>query len=370
MKDKRNRVQVVAWSVCALLLVALITLVYTDRKNYQKRIIEMQLEAQSQSEESENSFDTEAANNIYNELIDNLSLPNIICWGDDEMIGNGKYTLPKALESIANEKLLSSLSECFGSKVDIRADSVPSILINNMGVSNEGMEEILTRSGVDELEVGEWVLIPSDKKPVNLVFRDGDTGNTLHFGKQKETTFGKVEISGVEGVLTKGDGEYDEEHPRFAFVRDEKGDSFQAGMGTKIEVESATKFLGYIPILFLGEESLDTVDSVDEFVGDLERLVERYTEIEEEDSEPSEKLPYVVICTVDEDSELDESMREAFSDRYIRNDTNASEMKENDYKKLAQKVYTNLDGQGCFDQVKEMIENAAEELKAFEQDKT
>lgn len=38
-------------------------------------------------------------------------------------------------------------------------------------------------------------------------------------------------------------------------------------------------------------------------------------------------------------------------------------MTEDDYKALAQKVYANLDGQGCFDEMKETVEKAVEELK-------
>ena len=91
--------------------------------------------------------------------------------------------------------------------------------------------------------------------------------------------------------------------------------------------------------------------------------MQRYTEIEEEDGESSEELPYVVICTVDEESELDESLKEAFGDHYIRHNTYADDMMEEDYKELAQKVYANLDGQGCFKEMKETIAKAVEELK-------
>ena len=41
----------------------------------------------------------------------------------------------------------------------------------------------------------------------------------------------------------------------------------------------------------------------------------------------------------------------------------AYEMIVESYKELAQKVYANLDGQGCFDEMKETIEMVVEELK-------
>lgn len=190
------------------------------------------------------------------------------------------------------------------------------------------------------------------------------TKKTLHFAQQKGADFGKVEISGVKGILTKGEGEYDEDHPRFAFVRDRAGDSFQVGMGTDVEIESATKYIGNVPVFFFEDDSVDTVDSVDEFVEDLESLVQRYTKIEEEDGEASGELPFVVVCTAEEESELDERLKEIFGDRYIRNDTYAYEMTEESYKELAQKVYANLDGQRCFDEMKEAVEKAVEQLVA------
>ena len=282
------------------------------------------------------------------------------------MTGNADSSLPKALEELVNGQLLELLSESFDDVIERDKRTVPTIIVNNMGASNEGMDEILVRAGVDGLEIGEWAQIPGERKPVNLVFRNGDSGTTLHFALQKYTGFGLTEISGVKGVLTKGEGEYDENHPRIAFVRDRAGDSFQVVKGTDIEIQSATKYKGNIPIFFFGDDTVDTVESVDGFVSDLKSLVQRYTEIEEEDGESSEELPYVVICTADEESELDESLKEAFGDHYIRHDTYADEMTEDGYKELAQKVYANLDGQGCVDEMKETIAKAVEELKAAE----
>ena len=78
--------------------------------------------------------------------------------------------------------------------------------------------------------------------------------------------------------------------------------------------------------------------------------------------EPSERIPFVVICTAEEDSELDEALREAFGDQYIRSDTYAYEMTEDSYKKLAETVFEKLDGQGSFDDAKRQMETALEQL--------
>lgn len=374
MNNNDKKIQCIAWGICAVIAIALATLVITDRKKNQERILQMQMEAQLQDGDAESAAggNTKAndaynkASSAYKDLVPKLQLNSFVFWGDNEMAGNKEGSLPQAFGEVANGQLLVLFSELFGEVIKQEKKAIPSMPINNMGATNEGMSEILTRAGVNELEVGEWALISEEKEPVNIVLRNGNTGSTLHFAQQKGADFGKVDITGVKGVLTKGDGQYDEDHPRFAFVRDRAGKSFQVGLGTDIEIESATKYIGNIPIFFFEDDTVDTVDSVDEFVSDLESLVQRYTEIEEEDGESSEELPYVVICTADEESELDESLKEAFDDHYIRHDTYADDMTEDGYKELAQRVYANLDRQGCFDEMKSQIEKAAEKLKAEE----
>lgn len=374
MNNTEKKVQYVAWGICIVIAIALAILVITDRKKNQERILQMRMEAQLQDGDSEsdaekNTQPTDAlkkASSTYEDLVSRLQLNSFVFWGDNEMAGNEEGSLPQTFGEVANGELLALISEPFGEVIAQEKQAVPSMPINNMGAANEGMGEIMTRAGADELEVGEWVLISEEREPVNIVLRNGSIGSILHFAQQKGTDFGKVEISGVKGVLTKGEGEYDGDHPRFAFVRNRAGDSFQVGLGTDVEIESATKYIGNIPVFFFGDDTVDTVDSVNDFVNDLERLVQRYTEVEIEGSNHSEELPYVVICTVDEESELDESLKKVFGDHYIRNDTYADEMSLEEYKELAQKAYANLDEQGCFDEMKETIAKAVEELNAAE----
>ena len=374
MKNSDKKVQYIAWGICVVIAIALAILVITDRKKNQERILQMQMEAQLQEGDTESAAsgntkannDFKKASSAYKDLVSRLQLNSFVFWGDNEMSGNEKGSLPQSFCEVANGELLALLSEPFGEVIEQENRAIPSMPINNMGAANEGMSEILTRAGVYELEVGEWALISEEREPINLVLRNGESGSTLHFAQQKAADFGQVEITGVKGTLTKGEGMYDEDHPRFAFLRDRAGSSFQAGLGTDIEIESATKYIGNVPIFFFEDDTVDSAGSVDEFVSDLERLVQRYTEIEEEDSESSEELPYVVICTADEESDLDDSLKEVFGNHYIRHDTYANEMTKDDYEELAQKVYANLDGQGCFDAMKEMIDKATEELKTAE----
>lgn len=95
----------------------------------------------------------------------------------------------------------------------------------------------------------------------------------------------------------------------------------------------------------------------------------RYTNLSDENSEDDDNsgisygLPFVVICTTDSGSDVDKAMRDAFGDRYIRNESVTAEMNELAYRKLAQEVYENLDAQGCFDEAKGKIIEILEEAE-------
>ena len=170
-----------------------------------------------------------------------------------------------------------------------------------------------------------------------------------------------------------------------AFVRKEEGDTQRVEVGTEIEIESATKYLGDVPIFFFENDSGRSVDGL---VSDIGRLVDRYasmqsdvdeeTDEENEDSEqnneedesiagdePSYDLPFVVICTTLEDSDLDKALRTKFGDRYIRNSGYSTEMTDRTYRKLAQQVYDSLDVQGCYVEIQSKIQQAIQEAESL-----
>lgn len=360
--EKRERVfQIIVWGICLVLLIGLIALVISDKKKRQKQLNDIQLQKELQSEDSENNRNEnlDKAASIFDELISETHLNSFVCWGDREMVGIEETSLSFELERVLNERISSLFADRFNEVMEQKNRSVPSISVTNMGVENEKMEEILVRAGVHGIEVGEWALIPSASDPINLQLRDEESKSILHFARQENADFGHVVISGIEGFLTEGDKEYDEEHPMLAFVRDEDGNSIQVGAGTEVEIESATMFIGDIPILFFGDE---IVDSEDDFVADLVSLVERYTEFENDDAELSKEQPYVVICTVDKDSSLDRSLRNTFGDHYIRNDTYVDNMTSAKYEAMAELVYMVLDKQGCFEEINTKIGEAVEKL--------
>lgn len=361
MKISERWAQIVVWGLCVVLAVALCGIVRHDRKRTAERAVQLQQQAdQVQQTDGEKR---EILLAIYEKYYTQMNVPGMVCWGDGAMVGSKDRSLSISLEKAISDNLFSSLTKRLSRVLDDEEYTLPSVTLHNMGVSNEEMRQILVRAGVNKLEIGDWTMIPSDTDPVTVRLMDEEAhanGGELRFAKQKDVNFGQVWIDDIEGTLVTTDDWYDSNHPRFAFVRDEKGNAEEVGAGTEVELESAEKYLGEVPIFFFEN---DSGRSIDGFVSDVENLVNRYadTEGDEDEDEISYELPYVVVFTTDEGSDMDRAMSEAFKSHYIRNDGYAAEMTEKTYNELAQKVYENLDVQGCFDEVKGLIEAAVKE---------
>ena len=382
--------------LCVIMAALLIVLMFMNHRRNQERA-----DALRQKTEERKVLETqkiEEAAELYDHYIDQLGGISVVCWGDAVMAGKGDVSLPSALKAVIGENLYQPFTESYSKIVDKEEMTQPDAVVANMGVRDEGMREILVRAGVNTMKVGEWALIPGDTEPQNIVLGDDTLWTPLHFARQDKVSFGKVVIEEIEGTLIEGEGEYDELHPRFAFVRDEEGDSFQTGAGTVIETENASRYLGDIPVFFFEDDSADNVDS---FMSDLEDLVDRYTDYYHEDREEEETSDedtleeqsedgytgdeqaaeeesggaeegseketsvshaFVVLCTVESDSDLDTALKEEFGDHYIRSDLYADSLNADNCKNLAQKVYEALDAQGCFDTVKETTAQAIEAL--------
>lgn len=356
--------QIMAWALCIVIAASLFYVVRDDRKKNAERIA--QLQKQAEELEQTDGEKIEALTDIYDKFYSQVNMHSIVCWGDSAMAGNKDKTLAVSLKKVTEDNLFSSLSKSFSKVFEKGEYTTPSITIHNMGVTNETMRQILVRAGVNSLELGDWIQIPADTDPVTVRLMDEEAWNSdieddqIRFARQKDVGFGQVWINDVEGTLIATDDWFDSTHPRYAFVRDEEGDKVSAGSGTEVEIESATMYIGEVPIFFFENE---TGRSADGFVSDVEELLDRYanTEDDEDEEEDSYDLPFVVIFTTNEGSEMDKAMGKAFGNRYIRNDGYSSEMTDRTYKKLAQQVYENLDSQGCFDSVKEKIALAIQE---------
>lgn len=359
MGKNRISLQFVAWSLCIALAVCFVIRYREDNKKNEERIEQLRQQA-SEREQTDNEK-LEALTDCYDKLYSQLELQSFICWGDSAMAGAKDKSLAISLKKVVEENLFSPLTKSFGKVIENGEYSTPLVTVLNMGVLNESMRQILVRAGVNTMELGEYIQIPAGADSVTVKLMDDEAWNSedkeaeLKFAKQRDVDFGKVWIADVEGTLIETDDWFDSNHPRYAFVRDEEGSRQSAGSGTEVEIESATMYIGDIPIFFFEN---DTGRSIEGFVSDVEDLVERYADLEddeEENEESSYDAPFVVIFSTNEGSDMDKAMRNAFGRCYIRNEGLSSEMTERTYKKLAQQVYENLDEQGCFDSVKEKI---------------
>lgn len=387
MKNKKLWFQLAAWLICAVLAYRLYDLVRKDREEYAQRVVQFQIEA-AQSEES----DTEKVENlkdIYDKFYSQVDVHNIICWGDSAMAGNSSRSLPNSLKKVVEENLFSDMNKKFSRVLENEEFTLPSVTINNMGVTNEGMRQIFARAGVTTIELGENIEIPSGKDSVTVRLMDEEAWNNLSdknkeeqlkFANQKNVSFGKVYINGVRGSLIAADDWFDSGHPRYAFVRKEEGDPVRANSGTEVEIETATKYLGDTPVFFFEDFSGKSVETITDQIG---QLVNRYAYLEQEEIETDNNdstdsadsvasaqksnydLPFVVICTTLEDSDIDKAMQKKFGDHYIRNEGYTNEMTDRTYKKLAQQVFDKLDEQGCFSDVKAQILMAIEEADSL-----
>ena len=343
-------------------------MVRTNQKRSRERIQEIQQQA-IEAEEA-NGAKLESMRELYDRFYSEWEMNSFVGWGDGAMVGNKNSSLPASFRSVTEKNLFAPLTRTFSKVLESEEYSTPAIDITNLGVSNEGMRQILVRAGVSTMKVGDLITIPgsTDSVTIRLVddegLNSGKANDELRFAKQKNTTFGKVWISDIEGTLVETDDWFDSYHPRYAFVRDEEGSAQNVESGTDVEIESATKYIGCVPIFFF-ENSAGR--STDRFVSDVMDLAIRYADSGGEKSEDNSgimyDLPFVVICTTDEGSDIDRAMSDAFGDRYIRNESSTAEMNELAYRKLAQEVYENLDAQGCFDEAKGSIAEIVKEAE-------
>ncbi len=393
MKLKEKKFQVLAWGLCIVLAVGLIYMVRIDKKQKAER--NLQLQQQVQEPEKDYEEITERQTEIYDNLCADLNIPDFVFWGDNLMTAITGDSLTSSLNSTIDKNLFKNLTNTFHTVLEDDEYVIPSVSITNMGVENEDVRHILVRAGVTSLYLSEDLNLSSSKEPVPIYFTDegdqdeeeSDNNNSndrnsdadkdeaeLLFADQSFDLFGSISISGIQGSLQKTDEWIDPIHPRYAFLRDQEGDSQLFEAGTQVNIETASKYVGDIPIFYF--ENITDQD-VDGFMHDLEKLVERYAdlkedivgneEIEGEDgqevlSDDTYDLPFVVICKTSENSNLDNIMKTEYGSHYVRADRLSSEMNESSLRILSQSVYNSLDGQGCFTDIKTKIRTAIEEF--------
>ena len=155
MKIKDYLIQFAVGAMCVVLAAVLIAVFFMNHVRNAERA--EQVQQRSAELKKQEALKKEKAIDLFEELASDLSVRRIVCWGDNEMAGNGDLSLPKALRDVANEKLFTDVNETYTGITNNETENALTVTVNNMGVRNEGMREILVRSGVNDLYVGEFL---------------------------------------------------------------------------------------------------------------------------------------------------------------------------------------------------------------------
>lgn len=383
MKNRDLKTNIIGWGLCAIVCAALLFVVIRDRKaeSLKTQEIEEQIARQEESKRQQ-AKKKEAQGVLVADLISNLDYGSYVVWGEDDWGENGDYSLAELFGEEATGRAKAWLLEKFGDDYINWEVSISSLYVNDMSVANEEMKEILARSGVNTIAVAENFQIPGELLPANISLGVYETDEELRFAKQRDVRLGETTIAGVRGTLTSGEGEYDEDHPRIGFMRKEEGEPVDVTKGETLKIDSATDYLGSVPILFFNEtgDIQNNGEEAESFVSDLEKIVDRYagklgdeededdedvennTEGEEKTEEVTDDRKYLVICFAEEDSALDILLEDRFGDHYMRTTVSKDRVSEDNYSSLASRMFDRLERQGCFEDLKWQISVAGDEF--------
>lgn len=341
--------------ICAagvLVLFLLLVIMYMHERSQRAARIEENRKTAARIE-AEAAQRGEAVEEIYASLTEALAKgpSGFVCWGDEEMDGNRNGTLPAALDRKIEETWYAPLREAFlqAGRYETRLSGIDVV---NMGASNEGMNEIMVRTGAHQMFLAENLSLQSgnDKNSqVDVTLRD-ESWNILHFADQQHASFGKTTIDDVEGRLYTGSEAYDDLHSRLAFRRSESGEEYVIQAGEEVETAGAEAYTDYYPVMFFAERE-DV--SAAEFVAYMQEITDRYRR----------RNRNVVICVTAQGSEWDQTLQEAFGDHYLRQDKSVDEMTADDYDALADRVFDAFKAQDTFNRVSDAVEEALDGLQ-------
>ena len=336
------------YALIIVLAAVLSVLLFVDNKRSTRLAEENEKSAMEQG--AENKRLRAAGEEIYDQLLRSLESgqKGFVLWGDAQALGGRSGRLSLTLSNMIEDAFFSQLMEDFSNIGRMYNVSEIVIDVANMGVVNEGMNEIMARTGTRQMVLGEDFDMPSGKSGANVTLKD-ENGNTLHFASQTNAKFGTARIDGVAGKLSEGEP-YDGLHYQLVFERNAEGNGYTVPAGTPVETEGATKYRSYCPILFFPEYE---GAAADEFVACVRDLIALY----------GDHTHYIVICVTEEGSEWDQALLQAFGNQYILVEKTAEDMTESGCDVLASHVYSVLSSQGAFDAVKDAVNEAHEKLR-------
>lgn len=349
-----------------VLLVLLAIMFLIEKKDTAKEVEEnMQIAEKVKREEEERQVKVDE---IYSSLLKDLEKApaGFVCWGDSEMVGSSYGSFPSSLRQKIDETYYLNFEKDFLHLAGANYARIPRLDVVNRGVVDEGLNEIMVRAGAHKLMVGEDFFVPSDNIKKNILLKDIN-GHMLLFAVQPYAVFGTVTIDGIKGNFYSGYGSYDELHPRIAFEREESGDSYTIPAGTEIEIDEVDKYIDYYPILYFSEN--DNIE-VGEFIECMQEII-RFYGIQDnslDNSDKNDKKSFAIICTTEEGSDWDNALNEAFGECYFRNDIIVDDMTAENYESLSNRIVQFFESQGVFDEVKNAIDQAGEQLRIAEND--
>ncbi|MBR2257659.1 MAG: hypothetical protein IJ899_10105 [Blautia sp.] len=272
-------------------------------------------------------------------------LPGIVCWGNTSPDTNRIARLTKALRSVVDETLYSGFFADLRHETQFFSRASVKTRIAGLGIFQEGIPEILSRSGARPIHVLADFTIPSDiaQAPIRL---SDEEGKELIFALQSNVRFGVVTISGIEGYFYLGDGYYDASHPTLSFARKEPGEEVPVPSRTPVDTELSQLYRACLPILWLDkpEEMEETA-----YITALREMLAHQL---------SPAGQYVILACTEPDSDLDQALELAFQGHYLNVTPKMKGWKPSAYNTLARQVFDCFSDQGAFDQVKEIVTQA------------
>ena len=346
MKKRKNIKNIILIIAVFVLAGMLVWLLYTERREREARA-EYYAEQAEKMEAEKSDVDSME---ILQHFQERLPYEGIVCWGDEAAFGSRVGSVPGKLGHLIKERLFDEAIDQFVAHKATARISDLGLPVHNMGVENERMKEILTRSGVKRLVAGEDFTIPSSALRVRFDITDED-GNLMLFAEQRTSRIGEVTISGIEGFLYKG-AVYDDLHFKLAFERHKRGDEVEVAKGTEIQLESAQKYRDCLPVILI-EDDPERNGSAADLRSSLQSILDRHS---------VGSTYYVVVCATEEGSACDETLRQAFGTHYLRTAKKQKDMHESDYEQLAEEVWDCLEAQEAFGPIREDVQETLKEL--------
>ena len=262
----RTRILLIGLSIIIAIILIIVLIINRPQepawvKNYEPAAVNVQerrMENQRIGEE------------VYKSLLMSIqdSIQGIVCWGDEEMVGSRSGTLPARLSDIIDSTLFAEIENDLAEKAKLYNAHDLHINVVNMGASNEGFHEILTRTGAHQLVLGEDYTIPAGTDTKNITLADPD-GNIMIFAEQQFAKFRETTIGGITGRLYDGTEYYDSTHLKLAFGRDVSGTSVTVSAGTPVYTAGAEQYRTYIPVLFFAESDEINISEFTEGINDI-----------------------------------------------------------------------------------------------------